>query len=459
MEQLRWRNCKRMELQLTEITNQSGVICKKYNEVNGELQVTPAANVYEATGKTLRLADTDVCGYLDSLSSENSKAIILGVWSGSENWDEFDIVTNSSDKKDPANGVISRTADYFAYANNGSTSLMLLDFDSESSDRDLFIDELEYALSDAILDSDKLKYWSRPSTSASVSINGNVGTGLHVFFPVKNANQKLIELIHRFCWLQSYGGSYKITKSGNVLPESLIDPAVKGPERICYSSDAVIESGPFSRVPRTSRCHDGGVVDCELAISILEDLTVDFKSTWRDRKTNIEKSDEVKQVREAWKRSQVAEKVALGIPEKRAKQETEALANQELLSTDVIYRSDGTEIPVIDVLKTPEDFVGQNKFCDPIKKNFGRNTAMLLQFDGRVVLKSFNHGGVYYWLKWGAEDLAEYVSTLDDDELEDRVGELINNSNLNGIKRKGLIKAIAKRLGVAGGDVDRKSVV
>lgn len=448
-----------MIINLTELTNQTGPICKKYEVIEDKVEIRPCANVHSAVGRTLTLEDTEISNYFDSLAKENNKCVVLGVWEGSKDWMEYDVVVSNDPKKDPNAGVISRSSEFYKYSNNDTISLMLLDFDSESDDRELFFDELEVALSDSLINGNKILHWKRPSTSSSISINGKTGNGQHIYIAVKNANQKLIELIHRFCWLQNYGGDYKITKSGSVLPVSLIDPAVKTPERINYSSDAVAEvtNSPNTTVELLDRpCVKAGnaVIDCELAIAILEELTIDFKSAWRDKKSNVEKTDEVRQVKENWKADQIETKVASGIPHKQAKLEAEALSNQVLLSSDYIYKSDGTEIQVAEVLKYPDTWNGMKGFCDPIKKNFGRNTAMIMRFDGRLVLKSFNGGGRYFWLKWAAEDLQAYVDELSDSELEDHIGELINNSNLNGIKRKALIKSVAKRLGVAGGDVE-----
>ena len=131
-----------MPITFTELTNKQGVIAKKYSSENGKTVVTPAANVYDATGKTLVLEETEVATYLDSMAEENSKAIVLGVWPDAEGqWEEFDIVTNNDERLDPSAGIISRSTSYFQYANHDQVSLMYLDFDSESEDRQLFFDE------------------------------------------------------------------------------------------------------------------------------------------------------------------------------------------------------------------------------------------------------------------------------------------------------------------------------
>jgi hypothetical protein len=445
---------------LSEFTNKLGSFNKQISiDVDGKVEIDSAANVVSASAKTVNIEIEDVATYIDGLKKRYDTALVLGVWrDGLEDWDEYDIETMHSDKIDPAKGVVARTKDFFEYANNDRTSLVLLDFDGDHTDevRDYFLKDLDVLLQDALIgelghERNTICRWSRPSSSASASIDGKTGNGLHIYMAVKNGQEELIKLIHRFCWLQPYGQGYKITKAATILPESLVDPAVGSPERVVYSADITVKdkAGIYEYVDRKCDYTPGGVLDCELALEILREFTADYDSKWRAFKRQIENSTEVKDARTAWREEQIAKRVASGTDKRTAKKSVKQLANGILMSDEMLLRNDGSYVQVKDILLDPDEWIGVGKFCDPIKQELGRNVGMILGNEERPFLNSKSHGGVKFYFKWNYEDLEEWLKVSDEDEIEDNLASHVSNAVLNSIQEGKIIKAAAKKLDVA----------
>jgi hypothetical protein len=435
-------------IQLTEITNKTGPIAKIYTPDG----VKPAANVHSASGRTVTLKVEEVCNYLDSLDSENSKAILLGI----SGLDRFELVVDSDPGKDPSKGVISRTTQFFSYANSDSVSLMLLDFDSSASDeeRTQFLTDLDSLLTDCII-SEKhgvgLAKWKRPSSSATIRIGGKTGNGLHVFLPVKNAKPELLEFIHKWAWLKGYGGArHKITKAAVVLPVSIIDPAVRGPERIIYSSQALASEGvEFERVARECIFEPGGILDCELALHLLAESTVDFKSKWNSHKLAVAAGEEVREARKLFLSERTADLIGRGVPSEKANEIAKLLSDRILLSSDFLYKSDGTPIRILDILLDRDNWIDVAGFCDPIKMNFGRNVAQIKGDDAGLILHSFSHGGIIYRIRFCFQDLFSWIGSCSDAELMKKYGRYVSQAVLSDIELDTLSKEVAKRLGVS----------
>ncbi len=449
-----------MTITLSEFTNKIGNFNKQI-EINktGEVKIDSAANVVSASAKTMTMGLDDVASYIDSLKKRYDTALVLGVWrDGIENWNEYDIEISGSE--DPANGIIARTKKFFQYANNDSTSLMYLDFDGDHDEktRNVFLSELDIILADSLIgelghEREKICRWIRPSSSGSATIKGKTGTGLHVYLAVKNASEELIKLIHKFCWMQDYGRGYKLTAAGTILAESLIDPAVGSPERVVYSADMTCtgdgRDDHYDYISRDCEYVPGGIIDCEIAIQILRDITVDYDREWNLYKSRVEKSQEVIDARNTWKAAQIEKKIEAGFSKKEAKMAVKSLANGILLSNEMLLRNDGSEVRVSDIMCDPDTWLRVNKFCDPIKKEQHRNVGMILGTDEKMFLNSKSHGGVKYWFRWNYEDLADWVANCELDELEDWISIHISNAEISTIQSERLVKEAAALLNIS----------
>jgi hypothetical protein len=440
------------KIRLTELVSNQGIIAKKYTIASdGTFTNTPAAAIYNAVAQVKELDLEEVGPYLDSLTSRNDTCITLGVCG--EPGQEFRVVTEGERTAE----TISRTSQFFDFCNSGNFSLMYLDFDSEATDtvRQTFLAELDITLADAIHGEHSNKSicrWQRKSTSASAKINGKVGDGLHVYLAVKGAKAELITLIHKWCWQQKYCKDYKMTKSAVLKPQSLVDQAVGNSERIVYSSDAVVDGAGaekfYEHVDRTCNYQPGGVLDCEIAIQILQELTADYDREWLARKQKLEHSSEVKEARKVWKQVQIDRKLACGLSPKAAKFSAEKLAEGILLANESLLRNDRSEVTVQEILTDPDTWADVKKFCCPIRRDVTRNVGMILGDADHMVLHIFSGGEINYKLMWDYDSLAEWIENCDIDELEDNASRHLNNLAGSNIQQNKLINITCERLGV-----------
>jgi hypothetical protein len=438
-------------ISLTEIVNNNGIIAKRYTSDG----VLPAANVSSASARTVKLELNQVSKYLNSLDKKNDTAILLGVWDQSDKWEKFDIVTDSSPNKNPEQGVIARTTEFFRYANSDQVSLVLFDFDSGATvaEREQFLGDLDELLYDCIIDeksTGKICKWSRPSSSATVQINGETGKGLHVFIPVKNAKPELLELIHRWAWLNDYGSSrHKVSRAAIVLPVSIIDPAVRGPERIIYTSAAVVEREDAKQIDRTCSYSPGGILDCELALNLLGELTADFKTKWNSHKQKVANSREVLDARKEFMSAKTAELVNKGHSVGDASTLAKALSDRVLLSSSSLTRTDGSLVRVLDILLSRDSWLDEAHFCDPIKLNVGRNVAQIKGDDNHLILHSFSHGGIIYKIEFAFDDLLKWIEKADEREVMQKFRNYVGQGTFSSAELESLASAAAAKLGLA----------
>lgn len=430
-----------MKIKLTEFSSPTGRLCKTYTfDSTGKYTEQKAPNIAQATAVSVELDMNKVADYLDTLTSEHEKCVVLGACKFGDG--PFEVVKDAQRSGDQ----IARTQEFFDWANSGSVSLILLDFDSEKypeETRRKFLYELNQELQDALVgetahEISQFAYWSRPSSSSSVEIKGKEKKGLHVFLPVKHCNNDIIKLIHQYAWLK-FNGTHKIEKSGNITPVSLIDPKVGTPERIVYTSDVLcFGSGEFfTHVERKCQYFPGGVIDGEVAVHLLRQLTIDFSTSWNQIKSTVERSSEAREIKRQFVKEQTEK---LG-----NKTSALALSSFQLTSNMELKRVRDTPIRVRDILLNPEDYLGLKGFNDPISEESDRNVGMIIGNDKTQYLKSFAHGEVKYKLVWNYEDLKEWVENADEEEILSLFPNFISNCFCEELQEDALIKVAAKR--------------
>ena len=432
---------------LSELKNKLGNFNKTYLADGSILQ---AANVVQASGKTVELPIDEVSNYFDTLCEKTDTAVVLGV----AEFEEYDIVTLSSRELNREKRVIARAQDYFAYANHDSVSLILLDHDSGASieTHNQFLRDLDEVLSPCLIgETDQQRKsicrWTRPSTSGAVK--GSTKNGQHTFLAVRNAHPDIVSLIHKWCWLHPiYGKGYKINKAGNVMDESLVDSATGGPERVVYTSDPTLLNDD-ELIVRRCAYHPGGILDSELVVHLLREKTKGFANEWRSRKKFLDNLPEVKSKKAEHVAKLASKKVADGYSPKEAKRIVSGYQQQVVYSNDTLLKNSGESIQVVDILTDRDSYINVGHFCDPVERELDRNVGMIMGDDNQVFLHSFEDGGIKYILKWTYEDLNTWVSSCDQDELEDWFSLHIPNSNCSNIQTEKLNGIVSKRLDVS----------
>jgi len=442
-----------MPILLTEITSASNNLSKVYIFSDNGVTEIAAPTITEGTTKTISLLEDEVSGYLDSLTNQPNKCITLGICKEHPTA-ELTTVANLQP------GKIARSKEFFDFANSGSVSLLLLDFDSSASskEREDFLSALDKVLRDSLrgennTERTRICRWSRGSSSSSVKIDGAVKNGLHIFIPVRHCNDQLIKLIHKYCWLY-HSGSHIVRDSGIVISSSLIDPAVGSGERVVYTSDATVEGDGFwEKIERKCSYTPGGVIDAEVACEILKELTLDYEKKWTEYRREVEKSPERIRIRNAWK-EEFAKKHGGG---KQGKKIAALIADFKLTSDMALHKTDGTTVLCKEILLDPDKFLGTTGFNDPIKMNPHRNVGMIIGSDKKQWLKSFNHGEVRYSILWNYDDLKEWCESASMEDLGELLPIFLNSVDASDVALSQLTKEFAKKLGVSSAVVTKAS--
>lgn len=445
-----------MQIIFSEITNKTGPINKT---INADGSKSPKANVKDAICRTVRLPIEEFKFYLENIGTESEKAIILGI----TGHDEIGITT----KDNPVAGKISRSKEFFKFCNSDQVGLILLDIDDGSEHGSYTEDEIKTFLKDlfGLLEfsligenkSNTICRFERHSGAAGVFKDGKaIGDGYHIYIPVKNPTEELLELIFDWAWLSGLK-SYKISATGSVLERSIIDVAVKSPERLVFESDCSVED-PFEVRFRECKFTPGGVIDSELAKIKLEAeieriyVEQGFSSiaAAKAKYTNeVKKSPEVTKRRKEYieketeklsKTKKISKAAAREIIKKRD--------NFLLLSSDYIILNDMTEVSVYEILANPSEWHNRNDIRSPFEPDYGPSKAKIfLNDDESVILHSFAHGGQIYRLAHDCLGVLEWIKESDLDEVKYNYETIIANAVLDEDERDEVAAAVQERLG------------
>lgn len=445
-----------MDIVITEITNDHGPINKHYSK---EGKSTKAA-VYEATGKTLNIPMSEISDYITSLGTQPNKALVLGI----SRLEEFKIRLKG--QEDIQKGIISRTKAYFEYCNSDSVSLMYLDVDGGSAHGNWsedevgkFLDFVEEVLEGCIIGKDgqsrnTLCRWVRESSSSGIiDKDGNrIGNGLHIFFPVRNADVRIIEYLFKLSWLNSK--SHLITKAGTVLCRTIIDEAVKSAERLVFESDCSVDDD-FEVIPRGCDYVPGGVIDSELAIARFEELGIaeSYANESVSYLDKLRKSPEVVKIKADYDKRAEQKLIDGGVKKSAAKRAVRSKRRGVLLSTDYLIRDDMSELSVLEVLLNGEDYHEQGGFRPPLEPEYGAGKCKIFVNDDRTILNSFAHGGEVYELRFDPVDLEKWIKTADADEVEDWYEEFLLKAELTKATESKLTGKIAEKLNFTKTDI------
>jgi len=448
-------------IRLSEITSNAGHVAKEYSiSKDGKVKVTSAATIYDAVARPIEVERTNFAEYLDSLCSEDKKCITLGICG--DTGDEYKLVTESNLKAN----TIARTQEFFSYANSGATCVCLLDFDSDASDevRMNFLKELDCILSPALIgaggyERTTIQKWFRPSSSASASIGGKIGNGLHVFIPVKGLTKELVELIHKFCWMTPYGKGHRVTKAATILSESLIDEKVHTAERLIYTSDAIASGDGiedfYEHVHRPCSTINGGILDCESACIILRELTAGYDFEWNTYKNLVENTKEVKDLRYKWVKAQTEKRMKAGLRRPEAKKASECMMEGKLLASEELRLTDGKVHTVAEILSDFDAWKDVGHFRSPADPDTKRNVGMVMGDVEEPIFHCFAHGGIKYKLIWDYASLNAWVEAATDGELDDWYVTHFGNSEMSETDMSKLTKIVNKRLGYGIRDIKK----
>jgi putative DNA primase/helicase len=279
----------------------------------------------------------------------------------------------------------------------------------------------------------------KKSSSASVG----VGNGQHIFIPVKNASERLLTLIYKFAWLKF--NSHLIDKSGRIHSRSIIDEAVKGPERLVFESD--VSTTTLTTVARECSYTPGGIIDNELACQILESKVIMYDKNWGKYKAATAARPSIIAIIRAAEQEQAEALSKLSsISVDKAKIIVKSRLNSKLLSSDFLMKDDRSQIQIYDILVNKDAYHEMGGFRDPLDPEYGTGKAKLFCGDTCVTLHSFAHGSHNFKLQFDMPGLERWIAEASDAELKENFAEFLSMSELSNVDAALLTKIIAKRL-------------
>jgi len=450
-----------MLITFSEISNNTGSINKT---INADGSKSPNAEVYSAKGRTVKMPLSDFKTYLELISTQPEKAVILGV----TGLDEFEIVKSGKE----TGNQIARTKEYFSYCNSNQIGLILLDIDSGTShgpwnqtEVDLFISRLYELLEFCLIGENKsfdICRFERESSTAAVYKDGKpVGNGYHIYLPVKNPSEKLVELIFQWSFLSGYQ-AHHVGESGAVYERSIIDKAVRTPNRLVFESDCTVASDEFEIKFRECKFVPGGVIDAERAEielskaveRFVEDSLVtgsevkSFNNIKEKYLAPIKRQPEVIEKVKAYK-SRETDKLASKhkISKAAARAIVERRSAGVITSSDYITLNDGTDVPVYAILIEPGKWDGRSDLRTPFEPEYGKSKAKVFVNDnGSVIINSFAHGGCVFHLKFDYIGLKQWIESTDSEEVRYSYHEMVVDSILDEDEKDQIIDLLRERL-------------
>ena len=399
----------------TELTDKNEVLTKQYGTLLGCFIKYYPGIMSNGSAKQMTMQLDQLIPYFASLSEH--QAICHGV---TEN-PLANITIKSKETKDR----IARTKDNFKFPNN-EPSLILFDVDADDSPGSTSIHspaELIDSIETIMPSISNAAYISMASASSGIMSADTdklftSNCGFHIYFVAQDGSDipRFIETLFKKLVLKGFG-HIKISRSGSQLLRTIIDGAIKSPERIDYVAPAVIGDGLY-RQTIAPTLRPGGMLDT----AVLKKLTPEEERSYADLVKQL-KSDTKEQA--ATVRNQYAERksLELGIPKKKLMQVLES-ADRGVLEYDfVLTLNDNSTVIVDEVCSNPRSW-DRVSLRDPIDPDDGTSKAMIMVGDDHNIrINSFAHGGCLYRLTGKPVELYSSIqhSSLDDAEkfLED----------------------------------------
>ena len=399
----------------TELTDKSAVLTKQYGMFMGCFEKKYPGIMSDGYAKQMTMQLDQLIPYFSSLSKH--QAICHGL---TEN-----PLAKITVKRKETTGRIARTIDNFIFRSD-EPSLILFDVDADDSPGSTnihspaeLVDIIETILP-SISNSACMAMASASSGIMSKDTDELLTSncGFHIYFVAQDGSDipRFIETLFKKLVLEGFG-HIKISRAGSQLLRTVIDGAIKSPERIDYVAPAVISDG-LSRQTIDPTLRPGGMLDTV----VLKNLTPEEEGSYADL---------VKQLKSATKeqasivRNQYAERksLELGVSKKKLMQLLNS-ADRGVLEYDfVLTLNDNSTFIVDEVCSNPKNW---DRMClrDPLDPDDGASKAMIMVGDDHTVrINSFAHGGCLYSLMGRPVELYSSLqhTSLDDVEkvLED----------------------------------------
>lgn len=297
--------------------------------------------------------------------------------------------------------------------------------------------------------------------SSSSFIYGPDGTpysgakGHHTAFAVVDALDlpRFSEALFKRLWLLGYG-YIAISRSGAMLPRTIVDPKVLEPQQPLFAGGAHCRDGITQRRPKPVVI-GGEYVHTKAVPSLSEEENARYAALVTQAKA--ERSAEAKKVAIEYKQAAVATLVAKGISAQRAIRTVESRMGGTLTGPDVLCFAEHGEVSVSAVLADPDRY-DRCYLHDPVERDYGSaSTAFFFanSVTGKPLVFSHAHGGGTFFLQYDEESLIARLRGMSDEDLRNGWCPLVASVDLpvDGVER--VIKSIVKATGSTMGSLHK----
>jgi len=425
-------------MQLTKITTtKPPTLSKSFRLTDtGDLQKLSGGPLVEGIAERIQIHDvSELAELLNSLNPAN--ALIYGVTPH----ERARVVTKKALNRMTDNGgppTIARTREHFKYSDG--PGILMLDNDPGKGQAPLTGDQFRKALYTVCPAIETAPHILTPSASSYI-YKGNECLkgpgGWRVLVVVKRAQyiERAGDVLFKSSWLSDMGYIF-ISKSGAMLPRSIIDASVWQPERLDFCGGAHCVKPLEQRRPAPEIFNsEAEPLD---TIKELKDLSHAQEAAFIHAKGAVIKAarSDANEIQEQWIAARVKEIVAEKPEEEKevASQSARALltmaAKKRILLGDFILTlPNGQTVTVGELLDSPDKWHGK-RCADPLEPNYNNDRDICyinLRAGGRPYLWSFAHGGQRYNLHRARETIQ-----LIDGERYDTVNKILELIRING---------------------------
>jgi len=391
-------------MQLTLITSKTPERLSKGFKLDeaGKLLKMSGGAMQTGTAKRVELQKfSDLATILTSLNS--AQALCYGI-SPHKN---AIVLTKKALKYAKQNGgppVIARDREHFRYPSG--TSLMMFDNDPAKDQIPLTGDEFLEAVYSVCPEISKAPHVLITSASSYIymgneCLKGPGGWRLLVAVKQGTDIQRAGEAFFKRCWLLGKGHIF-ISKSGAMLPRTIIDAAVWQPERLDFCAGASCKTPLEQRRPAPQVFNPAGVP--LNSTETLKPMTLTEENEFKRLKGEAIKAahPEANKIQDQWVNDRVQDGLS-NVPEDKKEATgrtlreayTSAVKNLVLLGDFLLVQPNGKPVTVGEVLDNPDKWHGK-RFADPLEPDYGndkRISIVNLRAAGRPYIYSHAHGG------------------------------------------------------------------
>jgi hypothetical protein len=422
---------------LTRITSaRPRRLSKGFRLRDGTLEKLPGGAMSEGTADKISLSNINELA--DVLTGLNpAQALVYGI---SEH-DTARVVTKKALAKIKPNGgppTIARTREHFHFPNGAG--IFMNDNDPGPGQDPLSADDFRRSIYKVCPEIETAPHVLAASASSFIH-NGDEclrgAGGWRMLIAVRQGTDigRAGDVLFKRSWLKGLGHIF-ISKSGAMLPRSIVDASVWDPEGMDFCAGAECQAPLEQRRPAPQVFNaDAQPLD---TASALPSLTMAQEKQFAKAKGEAIRAarPEADEVQEQWVNNRVQDAL-VDFPEDEQDEAAERLREiftnaakrLTLLGDFTLKMADGSEVTVGEILDNPEKYHGK-RCADPLEPDYGNDSRIgyiNLRAAGRPYIYSHAHGGRRYTLH-----RARKTVQIVDGERFNTVGKVLELIRING---------------------------